>query len=130
MIYVAAAGWAVALVALAFAGKCYRELYKWARQCQNARIAIAFKRKVQLQAPLVEWLLWCNQLDKDKDSHGRVVYRAGGVSVAITKAATQAGRFHKVIGRAKPQSGTSAMCTRTGTYTATDQTPKQGVGNG
>lgn len=108
MIYVAAGSLLVALVAAAFAAKCYLELYRWARQCQNARIAVAYKRKVQLQAPLVEWLLWCNQLDQDKDSAGRVVYRNGAVTIAITKAVTSAGRFHKLVGRAKPQKGSSA----------------------
>jgi hypothetical protein len=76
----------IGLFGFAFGLKCYSELRKWARQCQGARIAIAYKRKVKLQAPLIEWLMWVNQLDKDKDSHGRVVYSIGGTSVAITKA--------------------------------------------
>lgn len=95
----------------AYCVKLYRELHKWARQCQRARIAVAYKRRVQLQAPLVEWLQWCNALDKDEQSSGRVVYRNGGVTVAILKAIKPARRGRK--NQSAPQ---------TGKWTATDQT--------
>jgi hypothetical protein len=75
--------------------RCYVELWRWARQCQNAYIVIAHKQKVKLQAPLIEWLTWCNQLDKDEASKGRVVYRLSNASVAIARPdrdATKAGR--------------------------------------
>jgi len=72
---------------LAFGLRCYVELYKWARQCQGARIAIARKGKVRLQAPLLEWLLWTNKLNDDEASSGRVIYRDGNTSVAILKPA-------------------------------------------
>lgn len=69
---------------------CRRELKKWAYQCQNARIAVAYKRKVKLQAPLVEWLTWINMLDKDQASNGRTVYTMGGTTVAIIRAPDKA----------------------------------------
>lgn len=75
----------VGILGVAFGLKCYSELRKWARQCQYARIAISYKGKVKLHAPLTEWIAWVNMLDKDKDSHGRVVYRMNGTAVAITK---------------------------------------------
>lgn len=85
MTVIEAASSAVAVLALLFAGRCYLELYRWARQCQQARIAIAFKGRVQLQAPLVEWLGWANLLAADEGSRGRVIYRANKVSVAILR---------------------------------------------
>ena len=103
----------LATVSIIFAARCYWELRKWARQCQGARIAIAYKRKVQLQAPLVEWLMWCNQLDKDKDSHGRVVWRQGYASVAITKAVTP---------KRSSKKRQTATPSREGTWSAKDET--------
>ena len=85
MIWLAVGGGVVGLVGVAFGGRCYWELWKWARQCQGARITVAYKRKVKLDAPLLEWLLWVNMLDKDKDTHGRVVYTVGGTTIAIRK---------------------------------------------
>jgi len=68
-----------------FGVRCYIELRRWARQCQRAEIAIAYNRRVRLRAPLVEWLTWANQLEKDEKSTGRVVYRANKMSVAILR---------------------------------------------
>jgi hypothetical protein len=78
---IAALGWLVAI-------RVYVELKRWARQCQKARIAIFYKRKATLNAPIVEWLNWCNSLDKDEQTKGRVVYRGSHVSVAILKPST------------------------------------------
>lgn len=75
------------------AGWFYLHLWRWARQCQHARIAIAYKQKVKLEAPLVEWLAWVKMVDKDKQSHGRVVYRLGGTSVAIVGAVVPPNRL-------------------------------------
>ena len=82
---------AITLLSLAFAGKFYLELWRWARMCQSAQIAVAYKRKVKLSAPLVEWLLWCNQVDEGK-GNGRVVYNIGGTSVAILRGRVSAKR--------------------------------------
>jgi hypothetical protein len=96
----------IGILGISFAIRCYLELWRWARQCQHARIAIAFKRRVQLQAPLVEWLQWINMLDNDKDSQGRVVYRNGGVTVAITKAVIPPSRFKRLLRRKNKQQET------------------------
>lgn len=66
-----------------FGLNCYRELWKWAKLCQRASISIAYNRRVQLTAPLVEWLTWAGQLDAEQKAKGRVVYRNGKVTVAI-----------------------------------------------
>lgn len=56
---------------------------KWSMQCQRGRIAIAYNRRVQFNAPLVEWLQWLSMLQGDEKSKGRVVYRNGKVTVAL-----------------------------------------------
>lgn len=68
---------------VAFGAKCYHELWKWARLCQRGRIVIAYNRRVQLNAPLTEWLEWTRMLKGDEKSTGRVIYRANKMSVAI-----------------------------------------------
>jgi len=87
VIYVSAALGIIAILAVLFAARCYLELWRWARQCQRAQIAIAYKNKVRLSAPLVEWLLWVNQLNQT-ESHGRTVYQMGQTRVAILKGKT------------------------------------------
>ena len=79
------AGLAFGLVCLLFALKFYYELWKWARECGNVRIAVAYKRKTKWDMPLTEYLLLARQLDRDKDYHGRVFYLVGGTAVAIRK---------------------------------------------
>lgn len=116
MFFVAIASWIVTLIAVAFAVKFYTELHKWARQCQGARIAIAYKTKVKLHAPLTEWLAWVNMLDKDKASTGRVVYQMGGTSVAITKRVSK-----KDAKTVKPE---SQKRVRTGSWSSHDETPE------
>lgn len=114
----------ITVLSLAFAARCYFELWKWARQCQYARIVIAYKRKVKLQAPLVEWLLWVNQLSKDKDSQGRVVYSMGSTSVAITKAAMPPGKIRQTVKSMRRSKTTPPpkSVAREGTWKATDET--------
>lgn len=73
----------VGVTGVAFGAKCYHELWKWARLCQRGRIVIAYNRRVQLNAPLTEWLEWTRMLKGDERSTGRVVYRANKMSVAI-----------------------------------------------
>lgn len=60
-------------------------LYRWERQLAGARVAVAYKQKVKMDAPLVDWLKWANMLRRDEQARGRVVYRMGGTSVAILK---------------------------------------------
>jgi hypothetical protein len=90
----------VALLGVMFGVRCYIELWRWARQCQNAKIAVAHKGRVQLVAPLAEWLTWANQLATDETSKGRVVYRNGHVSVAILRP-TSTNRVRTAIARAR-----------------------------
>lgn len=85
MVIVAIVGAVFGTCGVLFGLACYRELHKWARQCQNARIAVAHKRRVQLNAPLTEWLQWANALNRDESSTGRVIYRNGHVTVAILR---------------------------------------------
>lgn len=73
------------LIGVLFGARCYLELYRWARQCQGARIVVTAKRKVQLGAPIVQWLEWCNMLEGDEKANGRVVYRNGAFTVAILR---------------------------------------------
>lgn len=77
--------YAVGLLGLLFGARCYLELWRWAKHCQRAKIAIAYNRRVQLEAPLTEWLQWANALGKDQKTRGRVVYKAGKVSVAVLR---------------------------------------------
>lgn len=101
LIVVAVIGW---LLALWFGA----HLYVWADQCKHARIVVAYKRKVKIDAPLVEWLLWCRKAQKDHGARGRVVFQGGATSVAIMKAGKR---------RKTPQSAP-----RMGRYSAKDQT--------
>lgn len=73
------------IIGLAFGIRCYLELRKWARQCQNARIVVSHKRRIKLNAPLVDWLTWANSLDKDDSATGRIVYTADKTQVAIIR---------------------------------------------
>lgn len=73
----------VAAVGVFYGLAARRELKKWARLCKTATIAVAYKRKVKLQAPLTEWLQWTRMLDEDQASSGRTVYHMGGTTVAI-----------------------------------------------
>lgn len=120
------AGWVVAVLAVAYCIRVYYELWKWARICQRSRIAIAFKRKVKLQAPLTEYIEWIKMLDQDKDSGGRTIYSAGGTTVIITRADATAKlsiRRARNIRRAKKENrrGQGPQA-KQGTWKATDQT--------
>lgn len=78
---------AIGALGVAFGAWSYHELWKWAKQCKNARIAIAYKGRTALQAPIVEWITWANMLGDDDRSSGRVVYRNQKVTVFITRLA-------------------------------------------
>ena len=85
MIYVTVGSLIFGVLGVAYSITCYYELWKWARECQHSRIVLTYKGKVKINAPIVEWLLWIRQLDKDKDNNGRVMYTYGGTQVAIIK---------------------------------------------
>jgi hypothetical protein len=98
MLYLAAGG-AIGVLGVAFGVTCYYRLWKFARQCQHARIVVAYKQKVKLNAPLLEWLLWVNMLDRDKDAHGRMLYSVGGTSVSIIKKSfVERSPLHELVG--------------------------------
>lgn len=61
----------------------YYHLWKWARDCQQATIAIAYKRKVVMSPTLVELLLWSRKVPEKQN--GQVFYRAANVTIAIVK---------------------------------------------
>jgi hypothetical protein len=92
-------GLVVGLLGVMFGVRCYIELYRWARQCQGARIVVATGNKVQINAPLVEWLGWANQLEGDEATKGRVVYLNAKVKVAILKKPVSPNRPGFVIAR-------------------------------
>lgn len=73
------------MVGCTFGLFCALRLYQWERQLRGARIAIAYKGKVKLNAPLIEWIGWINALDKDEKSTGRAIYKANATTVAILK---------------------------------------------
>ena len=75
MIYAVIALGVLCLV-LAYTAWSYRRyLRTWYRLANNSRILVSYNGRVQLQAPLSEWMKWSQMLDKDEMSSGRVVYR-------------------------------------------------------
>lgn len=85
MTTLAVLGYVVGILGFAFGVKCYLELWRWAKQCQRARIVIAHKKRVQIDAPLTDWLAWANQLGGDQKERGRVVYTSSYTRVAILR---------------------------------------------
>lgn len=73
------------IVGSAFGTICAIRLLQWERQLRGARIAIAYKGRVKLQAPLIDWLKWANSLDNDKTTTGRPIYKANATTVVILK---------------------------------------------
>lgn len=73
------------VLGVVFGVRCYYELWKWVKQVKRVRIAIAYNRRVQLDAPLSEWLEWGNSLGGKQRETGRVVYRVHKMSVAILR---------------------------------------------
>lgn len=78
-------GLVIGVLGVAFGVRQHFELWKWARQCQHLRVAIAYKGRVKAQYTLLEWVLWGNLMDKDKDTNGRVIYTAQSTRIALLK---------------------------------------------
>lgn len=74
---------AVGLAGLVFGVNSYLELWKWAKQCQRARVVIAYNHRVRMQAPLTDWLAWANTLGGNQKETGRVVFTDRKFSVAV-----------------------------------------------
>jgi hypothetical protein len=88
-------------VGLLAALRMFVELRRWANLARNARIAVSFKQRVMLQAPLVEWMTWAGQLADDEKSNGRVVYRNAHFAVAILGPGRKVPRVTEVIRRVR-----------------------------
>lgn len=99
----------VAGFSLVLAGWFYYQLRKWARDCQQATIAVAYKRKVVMSPTLVELMLWSRKVP-DKQN-GQVFYKAANVTVAIIKRDKRTRRQRRQISKAQTGSthGTWAM---------------------
>ena len=75
------------LVGLSFGLFCAFRLYRWERLLRRSRIAVAYKGKVKMNKPLIEWLRWCQAVDSDPDkkSNGQTVFIAGAVRIAVLR---------------------------------------------
>lgn len=72
------------MLGFTFGVACYLNTRKWARLCQRSRIVIAYNRRVQLNATLLEFIDWITSLDDG--ARGREIYRVHKMSVSIVKA--------------------------------------------
>jgi hypothetical protein len=105
----------VAGFSLVLAGWFYYHLWRWAKDCETATVAIAYKRKVVMSPTLVELLLWSRKVPKGQN--GQVFYKGPNVTVAIVKPVhTSRERRHR-LGQAQSKMGTWAM--------RQDQNPKE-----
>jgi hypothetical protein len=126
-------GYIVGVVGIIYGVRCYYNLWRWARLCQNTSIAIEYKGRVKTRQPITEWLLWGNMLDRDKDSNGRIMYHEGGTRIAIirswkgdkTRLRDMIGEAYRAINRARMNRKTSAPAPRAGKMKATDDTPQK-----
>jgi hypothetical protein len=87
----------VSPVGWALAAWSYYLFRRWVRYCRKARIAVAWKRRVVLEAPITDWVAWAQMLGKDEAARGRVVYRGGHVSVAIARPGRPRGAQAEVV---------------------------------
>lgn len=103
MIYVSGGMFLLGVAGVVFGLHFYHELWKWARQCQGVYIAVAHKKRVQLQGPITEWLTWGNALGKDERVRGRTIYRNGQVSISLYRPEKpqSPGRIRASISRVK-----------------------------
>lgn len=111
----------VAVVAVAYCVRFYIELRRWANVCNHGRIAIAYNRKVQLQAPLTEWYLWTRKLNAGET--GRVVYRNGKVTVAIVKPVVPPGKVQQRIRKFRAQKPVPQAQSQQGTWSIKQDKP-------
>lgn len=80
----------VGVVGIVAAWWFYYHLWKWARDCQQATVAIAYKRKVVMSPTLVELVLWSRKVPNEQN--GQVFYKGPNVTVAIVKRAPRSWR--------------------------------------
>lgn len=114
----------VAVLGVAFAGRCYLELHRWARFVNSGRIIVSRKGRVVINNNVRDWVLWIRSLDHEKETGGRVLYSYNNTQVAIRKAIPPVGKFGekwikwRTRNDEKPQP-------RFGKVVATDQTPDE-----
>ena len=119
----------VTLCSLLFGFRCYYELWKWARECQFWRIAVEFKGKTMIDAPLQEWLLWARQANRDKQAGGRIIFHAGGVRVGLVTRGAARANFNfqqfcrETFGWVKKKK--PSLPAREGKWEAKDDTPPE-----
>lgn len=93
---------AITVLAVACAIWFYAELRRWAKFVKYGRIAVAYKRKVVIDAPMQEWVLWMKMLHGDGASNGRVVYQMGNTRIAIVKGVRPT-KAKPIVGPNQPQ---------------------------
>lgn len=91
----------VGILGFAFGLNCYWHLRRWARIIQGARLVVAYKKRVQLQATLEDVALWVRALDKNE--RGRTFYRQRETTIAITRALVPASRWSRKRNEPTPQ---------------------------
>lgn len=87
----------------------YYHLWKWGRDCQQATVVVAYKRKVVMSPTLVEVLLWSRKVPPGQG--GQVFYKGGNVTIAVTRRQQRTWRQKRQIrrnrqpGQAQAQAG-------------------------
>ena len=64
------------------AASAYR-LSRWERLLRRSRIVVAYKGRVKMNRPLLDWLVWARSADKDKQTTGHAIYKMGGTTIAV-----------------------------------------------
>ena len=77
----------VLAVPCAVGGICAHKLYQWEHLLQQSRVAVSFKGKRQMTPRLIDWLVWAQRLEGDKNVNGQVIYKQGGTTIALMKPA-------------------------------------------
>lgn len=80
----------ILLIAVAFtsvlAGFFSMRLYRWEVLLSRARVKVYFKNKSAMTPRLIDIVRWCDELQKDKQVNGQVIYKQGGTTIALAKA--------------------------------------------
>jgi hypothetical protein len=61
------------------------QLWRWERLLKGTRVAVSFKGKRQMTPRLIDWLVWAQRLEGDKQVNGQVIYSKGGTTLALLK---------------------------------------------
>jgi hypothetical protein len=85
----------------------YYHLWKWARDCQQATVAVAFKRKVVMSPTLVELLLWSRKVPDEQN--GQVFYKGPNVTVAIIRRNRRTWRQRRQLRKNKQSARTGSV---------------------